>query len=98
MFSVAQPVESCDETKRFDRVPVHTKDVWSSPMRIRMNNRALRALSPSGSRARLAVAIAFAGALSAGCDVHTPVGPGTLATITVTPDVTLSINATQQFV
>ncbi len=68
-------------------------------MRIPMNNRMLPALSPPGLRARLAVAIVFAGALTAACDVHTPTGPGPLASITVTPNpVTLSINATQQFV
>jgi len=63
-----------------------------------MQNRTLRALSPPGRILRLAVAVAFAGVLSAGCDIHSPTAPGTLATITVTPNVTLAINATQQFV
>jgi hypothetical protein len=58
----------------------------------------LRGLSPSGLTTRFVVAVAFAGALSAACDVHTPTGPGTLASITVTPNVTLAINATQQFI
>ena len=31
------------------------------------------------------------------CDIHSPVGPGTLASITVTPTVTLPITGTQQF-
>jgi len=67
-------------------------------MKIRMNNRTLRALSPPGLTARLVVAVAVAGMLSAACDVHSPTGPGTLVSIAVTPNPTLAINATQQFV
>jgi len=44
------------------------------------------------------ILIACTAALVAACDVHTPVGPGALRTITVTPNVQLAINATQQFV
>ncbi|HYW32911.1 MAG TPA: ice-binding family protein [Gemmatimonas sp.] len=40
----------------------------------------------------------FALAMLSACDVHTPVEPGALASITVTPNVTLGINGTQQFV
>ena len=47
--------------------------------------------------ARLAAVIVLAGALTAGCDVHTPTGPGALASITVTPNPTLAIDATQLF-
>lgn len=67
-------------------------------MRTPMKDRTLRALSPPGMTARLAVALAFTGVLAAACDVHTPTGPGTLFSITVTPNVTLAINATQQFI
>jgi hypothetical protein len=63
-----------------------------------MISRILRALSPPRAKAPLVAALAFAGVLFAACDVHTPVGPGSLATITVTPNVTLPISATQQFV
>ncbi|MEX2473237.1 MAG: ice-binding family protein [Gemmatimonadota bacterium] len=35
--------------------------------------------------------------MSASCDVHSPSGPGDIATITVTPDATMEINGTQQF-
>ena len=67
-------------------------------MTVARSNRILRALSPPGLTSRLALTATIAGAFLAGCDVHTPTAPGTLASIVVTPDVTLSINATQQFV
>lgn len=60
--------------------------------------RTLRTLVPSRISVRLALAIASAGALFSACDIHTPTAPGSLATITVTPNVTLPIFATQQFV
>ena len=66
-------------------------------MKSSMQSRIFRALSPPGLSTRLAVAVALAGLVSA-CDVHSPTAPGTLASITVTPDVTLAISATQQFV
>ena len=66
-------------------------------MRISINNRTLRALSPPGQTG-LITALAFVAALFAACDVHTPTGPGSLANITVTPNVTLSMSATQQFI
>jgi hypothetical protein len=55
--------------------------------------------SPRSRRltARVLAALAVAGLLSTACDVHSPVGPGALATLTVTPNVTLPINGTQQF-
>jgi hypothetical protein len=61
-------------------------------------NRTWRTLLSRLSTARLVVAAAVAGAVFTACDVHTVVAPGSLATITVTPNVTLAINATQQFV
>ena len=67
-------------------------------MKSPMKNRTLRALSPPGLTARLALAIALAGVVSTSCDVHSPTGPGSLYSITVTPNITLAINATQQFV
>jgi hypothetical protein len=63
---------------------------------VHQKNRMRGALSPSGLTARLAVAVAVAGALFAAC--HTVTGPGALAAITVTPNpATLSISGTQQF-
>ena len=63
-----------------------------------LKNRPVRALSRPGLTARLAVAVAFAGALATGCKDDLPTGPGALASITVTPDAaTLAINGTQQF-
>ena len=44
------------------------------------------------------IAAVFALAMLAACDTHTPVQPGTLASLRVTPNVTLGINGTQQFV
>jgi len=67
-------------------------------MTIPMSNRTSRALSPPSLMARLAVAVTLATVLSAACDVHTPSAPGSVFSITVTPNVTLSINEAQQFV
>ena len=67
-------------------------------MTVSRSNRILRALSPPGLSQRLAITATLAGAFLAGCDVHTPTAPGSLASIVVTPDVTLAVNATQQFV
>ena len=46
----------------------------------------------------LMTAVALAAMLSTACDVHSPTDPGTLFSITVTPNSTLNYNATQQFV
>jgi len=47
---------------------------------------------------RLAVAIAFGGATLAACNGHSPAGPRTLASIAVTPNVSLAISDTQRFI
>jgi hypothetical protein len=44
------------------------------------------------------VAFALVGVAFAACDVHSPTGPGALVSITVTPNVTLAITGTQQFI
>src|SRR5689334_5724081 len=68
-------------------------------MKIPTSSSILRALSPPPQwKRRLAAAVAVVGVFLASCDVHTPAGPGALTTITVTPDTTLQINATKQFV
>ncbi len=64
-------------------------------MKVPMSNLLLRAIGPR--TARLAVVVALAGVLPA-CDKQSPTGVGTLASITVTPNATVAINATQQFV
>ncbi len=67
-------------------------------MKISTNNQVCRTHAPSGRIARLLVVLAFAALFSAACDVHTSTAPGALFSITVSPNPTLSINATQQFV
>ena len=67
-------------------------------MRIPINNRTSRTLSPPSLMARLAVVVTLATLLSAACDVHTPSAPGSVFSITVTPNVTLAINEPQQFI
>jgi len=67
-------------------------------MRVSINNRTSRALSPPSLMARLAIVVTLATLLSGACDVHTPSAPGSVFSIAVTPNVTLGINATQQFV
>lgn len=50
-------------------------------------------------RSRIAVGAALiAGLLSTACDVHTPTAPGSLQRIVVSPNPTLMVGATQQFV
>ena len=61
-------------------------------------NRILRALSPTGFRARVLVAVAVAGVVASACDVHGISAPGTVASITVTPNATLSPTGVQQMV
>lgn len=58
-------------------------------MRIPINTRTSRAL---------AFVATLATVLFAACDIHTPSAPGSVFSITVTPNVTLAINATQQFI
>ena len=62
------------------------------------NNRVSRTLAPRGLVARMALALTCAVVLSVACDIHSPSDPGALASITVTPNVTLAVTATQQFV
>lgn len=67
-------------------------------MTVRMNDRVRRVLAPPGRIARRLGALLLAATLVSACDVHTPVGPGSLAQLVVTPNVTLPVNGTQQFV
>ena len=62
------------------------------------NNRVSRTLAPPGLVARMALALTCAVVLSVACDIHSPSDPGALASITVTPNITLAVTATQQFV
>jgi hypothetical protein len=59
---------------------------------------AIRAKPPKRLGARLLAALALTGALLAGCDVHGVSEPGTLASIVVTPNATLTAGAAQQMV
>jgi Ice-binding-like len=63
-----------------------------------MKNRVIRALSPLGVRSRMLVAVVLAGAIVTACDVHGVSEPGTLATISVSPNATLASTATIQMV
>ena len=67
-------------------------------MRIPINTRTSRALSPPSLMAGLAFVVTLATVVFAACDIHTPSAPGSVFSITVTPNVTLAINATQQFI
>jgi hypothetical protein len=63
-----------------------------------MNTRLRQAVAPRGRLARAIVAAVSVGLFSTACDVHGVSGPGTLATLQITPNPqTLAINATQQF-
>jgi hypothetical protein len=56
-----------------------------------------RSPRPRRITTRLVAALTLAVIVTAACDVHSPTAPGTLVTLTVTPNVTLPINGTQQF-
>ena len=61
-------------------------------------NRIVRALSLTGFRARVLIAVALASVLTTACDVHGVSAPGTLARIAVTPNATMIAGAAQQMV
>jgi hypothetical protein len=62
------------------------------------NTRSLQGLTPRTRFARVIVAVALAGAFTAACDVHGISGPGSLATLAVSPPTTtLPVGGTQQF-
>jgi len=61
-----------------------------------MLNRVRRALSPMGLSARVLISVVLAGAITSACDVHGITAPGTLASMTVSPNATLTVGATQQ--
>jgi hypothetical protein len=66
-------------------------------MHIASSNRSRTSLVPQRLSQWLVGAFAVVGALLTACDVHTVAAPGSLVTITVTPNVTLAISSTQQF-
>lgn len=49
-------------------------------------------------RARSVAAFMGVALIATACDVHTPIGPGDLTRLVVTPNATLAVNGTQQFV
>ena len=64
-----------------------------------MVGRTLRTLAPRARMARVIAAVAIAGLFAASCDVHGISAPGTLASLSVSPDPsTLAINGAQTFV
>lgn len=62
------------------------------------DDRLPRSPHPRRPRVRVLAALAAAVLLGVACDVHSPTAPGTLRSLTVTPDATLPYNGTQQFV
>jgi hypothetical protein len=60
------------------------------------NNRILGTMTRTGIGARILVAAALAGVLSVACDVHGVTAPGTLVSMSVTPNATLVASSTQQ--
>ena len=58
--------------------------------------RILQALSHTALSARVLMVAVLAGVLTLACDVHGITAPGILASMTVTPDATLTVGATQQ--
>src|SRR5579862_2679350 len=73
-----------------------TKVAGGAHMRSTTKSRILGALSLKGPGARALVAVALAGIISTACDVHGVSDPGTLASITVTPNATIAAISTQQ--
>ena len=67
-------------------------------MKLPRGNRVLRALSPSGLTARLAIAAALTGMLIAACGKDSTAPAAPLASIVVTPSGSLAVNTTHQFV
>lgn len=67
-------------------------------MRSTTNNRIRGALARRGPAARALVAVALACIMTTACDVHGVSDPGTLASITVTPNATMAAVSTQQMI
>ena len=63
-----------------------------------MKKHITQALASRARIARVIAALAFVGIYTAACDVHGVSDPGTLSTLSISPDPqTLQINGTQQF-
>ncbi|HVB31427.1 MAG TPA: hypothetical protein VNE60_07910, partial [Gemmatimonadaceae bacterium] len=63
-----------------------------------IKSRFVQALAPRARLARVVAVLAVAGLFTAACDVHGVSNPGTLASMTVTPNPqVLAVNGTQQF-
>lgn len=63
-----------------------------------ITSRLVRALAPPARLARVVAAVAVAGLFMAACDVHGVSAPGSLSSITITPNPQiLAVNGTQQF-
>jgi len=62
------------------------------------SNRVSRALTLPGLFTRMVLALSCAVVFSVACDIHGESDPGALFSITVTPNVTMAVTSTQQFV
>ncbi len=67
-------------------------------MLFRPNVHSARTPRLSGRPFRLLAALALVAITAVACDVHSPTGPGSALGLVVTPNPTLQINGTQQFV
>src|SRR4249920_862241 len=71
-----------------------SRRVMTSPT----SNRVSRALALPGLFTRMVLALSCAVVFSVACDVHGESDPGALFSITVTPNITMAVTSTQQFV
>src|SRR5687768_7777384 len=80
-----------------ERTCIHIKSSEGECMTSPTRNRVLQAMVQSGRLALLTLALTGAGLVATACDVHSPSDAGALASITVTPNVTMAVTSTQQF-
>src|SRR5436309_1064946 len=91
-----------NSTAKVDAVCAHASTLQSSQEHTEMASSIRKHISQArGSRARIArviVVLAFAFTYTAACDVHGLSEPGTLSTLSISPNPqTLQINGSQQF-
>jgi hypothetical protein len=75
-----------------------TQEAEGALMTSTLKDRIRRAITPIRVNARALMTVAIAAVLTAACDVHGISAPGTLASITVTPNTTMIAGSTQQMV
>src|SRR5258705_710386 len=94
----ASPSNSSASQDAFAPTRVHMHRVRSTLMTSLTKSHIPRALGTRARVARVVAAVALAGAFTAACDVHGVSEPGTLSTLTISPDPqSMAISGTQQF-